>query len=83
MHYDEIVMQAKHLTLQEQMLLIEELMHGIRQSFTPTHEVPAGAVTPFSKLRGALKMDAAAMLDTDKAYIEHLLSRSRLSGLLA
>ena len=83
MHYDEIVMQAKHLTLQEQMLLIEELMHGIRQSFTPTHEVPAGAVTLFSNLRGALKMDAAAMLDTDKAYIEHLLSRSRLSGLLA
>lgn len=75
MHYDEIVLQAKHLTLQEQMLLIEELMHGIRQSFVSPREVQSGAVTPFSRLRGALKTDAAAKLDTDSTYIEHLLEK--------
>lgn len=75
MQYDEIVLQAKHLTLQEQMLLIEELMHGIRQNFAPTREAQAGVIAPFSKLRGALKTDAAAKLDSDNAYIEHLVEK--------
>jgi len=77
MAYREIVSEAKRLPLHEQLLLVEELLHGMRQTAQPTARSKRGRVIPFKQLRGALKPDGPLPTDAElgDAYTEHLFEK--------
>jgi hypothetical protein len=77
MAYREIVSEAKRLPLHEQLLLVEELLHGMRQAAQPTARSKRRRVIPFKQLRGALKPEGPLPTDVElkDAYTEHLLEK--------
>ena len=74
MAYRQIVSEAKRLPLHEQLLLVEELLHGMRQTAQPTAGSKRRRVIPFKQLRGALKPEGSLPTDVElkDAYTEHL-----------
>jgi hypothetical protein len=77
MVYKEIVLQAKHLSLHEQVMLVEELIHTIREATTPVLEQRSRNVIPFSELRGALKSEASVVAEQalEEVYVDHLMEK--------
>lgn len=78
MVYQEIVSEVKRLPLHEQLLLVEELLRGMRQTAQPVIQPRRrrGAI-PFSQLRGALKTNGPLPTDAElkDAYTGHLLKK--------
>ena len=77
MAYREIVSEAKRLLLHEQLLLVEELLHGMRQTAQLTAQSKRKRVIPFKQLRGALKPEGPLPTDVElkDACTEHLLEK--------
>jgi hypothetical protein len=77
MLYREIVDEARRLSLREQLLLVEELLRGIRQSEDAGSRRKRRRVQPMSELRGALKPVGELPTDGElqDIYAGHLLEK--------
>jgi hypothetical protein len=77
MVYREIVSEAKRLPLHEQLLLVEELLHDMRQTTKPPVRPKRRRIVPFKQLRGALRPEGPLPTDADlkEAYVEHLVEK--------
>lgn len=77
MVYREIVSEAKRLPLNEQVQLVEELLHAMRQTAAQPVHRKRKRIVPFMQLRGALKSGNPLPTDDEleDSYVNHLVEK--------
>lgn len=77
MVYREIVSEAKRLTLNEQVQLVEELLHAMRLTTAQRVRRKRKHIVPFMQLRGALKSGDPLPTDNEleDSYVNHLMEK--------
>ncbi len=77
MAYREVLTEAKRLPLGEQLRLVEELLHAMRQSTKRSVPPRRKRIVPFTQLRGALKLEGALPTDDEieDAYTGYLMEK--------